>query len=70
MPYNINKASNYYCLAAFNEDNNQWRCVSRQITDINENIIEFVFPFPAIYAVIFSPITYNIDDDTNCDFVC
>ena len=67
--YDINDANNYYCLGIYNEDQNEWSCISRNIVDINENVISFKVPFPGIYSIIFFPInTDNIDPP--CGFVC
>lgn len=70
MPYNINDPQNYYCLADFDEENNTWACVSRSLLNINENTIEFAFPFPGIYAIIFSPISYLKSEEITCNFLC
>lgn len=67
--YDINDPNNYYCLGIFNEDADEWSCISRNIVDINENVISFKVPFPGIYSIIFFPInTDNIDPP--CGFVC
>lgn len=70
MPYSLNDPSNYYCLAVYIEELNEWKCVSRNLLDINDNIIEFNVPFPGIFAVIFSPKLFNKDENFVCDFIC
>lgn len=70
MPYSINDPSNYYCLGYFIEDQNEWKCISRNLIEINDSIVEFNFPFPGVYAVIFCPIHFEKDETFTCDFVC
>lgn len=52
------------------EEKNLWKCASRNLIDINDNIIEFNVPFPGVYAVIFLPKKFNKDEDFICDFLC
>ena len=69
VEYDINDPNNYYCMGIFNEEKDEWSCISRKIIDINENIISFKIPFPGIYSIIFFPVnTDNIDPP--CGFVC
>lgn len=70
MPYSINDPANYYCLGIYIEDENHWKCISRNLLEINDNIIEFNIPFPGVYAVLFSPIYFAKDEVKVCDFIC
>lgn len=70
LPYSPNDPSNYYCLGIYNEETQQWKCISRNLLEINDNIIEFTFPYPGIFAVIFSPKPFLKNDTNECDFFC
>lgn len=59
MPFLINDPANYYCLGIYMEESNKWKCASRNLLEINDNIIEFNLPYPGIYAVIYNPIIFN-----------
>lgn len=73
VSFDVNKPENYYCLAVLveNEDDDwEWRCVSRKIIDYNDKIIEFGIPYPGVFAVIYFPITVEEEasGDLDCDF--
>lgn len=71
ISYDINDPSNFYCLGILNEEDNNsvWKCISRNIININENSIKFKIPFPGIYAVIYSPLPKD-QEILTCGFVC
>ena len=67
--YDINDASQIYCLGLYDTKQEKWFCVSRRPVTYSDFLIEYRVPMAGIYAILYYPAVTD-EDSGPCGFVC